>query len=115
MTKHKHKWQFVKYDSDLDPEHYYVNERLYRSPEDLKIFEKELEQQIKDLMGCYKTNSWYRNAYICKKINCWYEKYCVNPKDLDIFYKRREDSDKCFSVINKKEVKKWIGQTSLNK
>lgn len=88
------------------PEHYFVNERLYRSEDDLKIFETELEQQIKDLMNCYKTNNWYRNTAICKKINCWYEKYCVtmNPNDLEIFYKRRDDLNKCFSIINKMEV-----------
>ena len=85
------------------PEHYYVNERLYRSEDDLKIFEHELEQQIKDLMNCYKTGHWYRNTNICKKINCWYEKYCttMNQQDLETFYKKREDLNKSFSIINK--------------
>ena len=87
------------------PDFYYVNERLYRSDNDLKIFEEELGKIIKDLTNCYKTNSWYRNTTVCKKINCWFEKYCADmtQENLDTFYKKRDDLEKCFSVINRRK------------
>jgi len=89
--------QYKNYSED-----YYINEKLYRSEDDLKTFEKELNWQVKDLINCYKTNHWYRKTTICKKINCWFEKYCVNMTEetLNTFYKKREDISKCFSIIN---------------
>ena len=86
------------------PEWYYVNEKLYRSQDDIEQFRSFLLMQMADLLNCYKNGYWYPNTSRCTTMGCWYIKYCANRTDesMHTFLKRKENDNlaKCFSVMN---------------
>ena len=86
------------------PAWYYINEKLYRSQDDIKQFESHLLMQMSDLVDCYRYGHWYPNTSRCTGIGCWYIKYCSNrtQESMQTFLKKKEGEQfsKCFSVMN---------------
>ncbi len=84
------------------PDWYYVNEKLYRSQDDINTFKNYLLMIMADLMDCVKRGWWYPNSSRCTHMSCWYIKYCANrsPETMQTFLKGKEDTSKCFSTMN---------------
>lgn len=85
-----------------NPDWYFVSEKLYRNPNDMKIFESHLEMKLKDLMRCYNEKNWYPNERICTLTNCWFIPYCSDRREetLITYTKEKEDKSKCFGIMN---------------
>lgn len=86
------------------PNWYYINEKLYRSQDDIQQFKSFLLMQMSDLLNCFKTGYWYPNTSRCTTMGCWYMKYCTDrtQESMQTFLKQKEGQNlnKCFSVMN---------------
>lgn len=96
----------IAYDYKQRPDYYYFNYSTYRSPDQLRWFEGDIRNLIKELKRHKKYRDWYRNPDACYAYNhqCEYHKICFSDKPdpllLQLYFTRGKD-DKDLSGMQK--------------
>ena len=73
------------------PEFYFFEEKLYRTQDDLKLFERELWMFTQYLLLCNREGLWYRNPSKCGDYGrCQYMPLCLQEQDAIDLYEVKE-------------------------
>jgi hypothetical protein len=93
----------IRLDYKNRPDHYFNREFVYRTDNDMKMFEEDLLSFQKDLILKNTSGGYYRNPNSCLSFNsaCVYRPICFqespDPLTMSLFYtktKRRQENDK---------------------
>jgi hypothetical protein len=86
--------QRIMIDYKRRPENYYYTYQTYRSPEQLKMFQKDMQGLIGDIRAHKRTGIYYRNPDACFQFNneCEYSKICFcdkpDPLILQLYFRQ---------------------------
>lgn len=81
-------------DYKFRPDFYFFEEKLYRSNEDMKLYERELWMFTQYLLQCNREGLWYRNTSRCADWGkCDYLPLCTGQLDAMDLYEVREPNE----------------------